>query len=192
MKEIKIMLLNISNIQQLFGQRATAYVIFDGIVNGKKTEIGISYNSLQRKGFDTSAEGLRRLKGCTVTVKDFVDRTTGEISYVVDRVHKSVKAIETNASKDRLVLLNSLNYDLIESEEFQEKSLEIISAAKAKSEQLEKKEILANKRAALLARLASSVGAVVTETPKEEEKPEDTTELEIETPETESTDEVPF
>lgn len=172
----KILILELTNPEQLFGANATAYAMFSASCEGQNIEIGITHNSLRRKGVDTSASELTRLVGCTLTTKDYVDTRTGAITNGDERVQMLLDG------EGRLVLFNSINHSLEFSDVYKHESREITSATNAKLKMEKERELFIAKKQALFARLASRTAsadasvAVPTENQLEQaeaEQPED-------------------
>jgi hypothetical protein len=144
-----ILILELQNVEQLFGGNFTPYAMFTGRVDGENVELGITHNALRRKGYDTSPAGLQRLIGCTLETKDFVDSRTGEMVNGDERVEMVLDG--TN----RLVLFNSVNCNIKVSDVYKQENTELIASTNAKLKIEQDKELRNAKKQALLERLIS-------------------------------------
>lgn len=158
----KLTIVELTNPEQLFGSNLTPYAMFSATCEGNSIEIGITHNSLSRKGYDTDASALNRLVGCTIVTKDFVDSRTGEIVNGDERVDMVLNG------EGRLVLFNSVNHSIVASDIYKQEQLELLATAKAKVTIEKQREILNAKRMAKLAQLASRVPDAPTERKLEE------------------------
>jgi len=148
-----ILILELTNPEQLFGANATPYAMFTASCEGQNFEIGITHNSLRRKGVDVSPAELTRLVGCTLKTKDYVDTRTGAITNGDERVEMVLDG------EGRLVLFNSINHSLEFSDVYKHESREITSATNAKLKMEKERELFIAKKQALFARIASRVAS---------------------------------
>lgn len=155
-------ILELTNPMQLFGARNTAYAMFDANCEGTNVVIGITHNALSRKGYDTSAESLNRLVGFTITTKDFTDQD-GVVVSGDERVDMVLRG------EGRIVLFNSNNCAITQTEEYKQQQLELQGIAKAKVQMDKEREILFAKRQANLARLAGKATPTAPTQSKSEE-----------------------
>lgn len=146
----KLTILELQNPEQLFGANCTSYAMFDASCEGQTVTVGVTHNALSRKGFDTSADALASLQGCVIVTKDSVDSRTGEIVNTDERVDMVLDG--TN----RIVLLNSTNCNIEQSDAYKAEQLELRGIAKAKVQRDKERDALNAKRQAVLARLAST------------------------------------
>lgn len=158
----KLTIVGLTNPTQLFGANFTQYAMFNAVCDGNSIEIGITHNSLTRAGYDTSASALSRLVGCQVVTKDFVDRNTGAIISGDERVEMVLDG------EGRLVLFNSLNHTIEQSETYVEQTLDLLSRTEARVKIEKEREVMNQKRQAILKRLADATPAVPSEAKADE------------------------
>ena len=165
----KLQLLELTNSSQIFGK--SEYAMFTASTeNGDIVEIGITYNSLERQQYDT--DDLNSLVGCSIITKEFKDNQTGELVNPEDRLQM---ILDGDA---RLLLLNSINSRIKQSELYiikqQEKNA--LVNAKVKSE-LKKEKKMQQLEASLERGRIKALAAIKTPEPEfslddEDETPE--------------------
>lgn len=158
----KLTIVGLTNPTQLFGANFTPYAMFNAVCEGNSVEIGITHNSLSRAGYDTAPQSLSRLVGCQVVTKDFVDRNTGAIISGDERVEMVLNG------EGRLVLFNTLNHTIEQSETYREETLDLLSRTDARVKIEKEREIMNQKRQAILKRLADASPVVASEAKAEE------------------------
>lgn len=151
----KLTLVELTNVSQFFGK--SEYAMFLATTqNNQIVECGITHNSLKRKGF--SLDSLNNLVGCHIITKEFTDSRTGELINPEDRIQM---ILDGDA---RLVLFNSINCSVVESEVYKQEKKDFDAAVRAKTnKEVEKEEkmekLMASQQRSLTRALAAAAKA---------------------------------
>lgn len=142
----KLIIVELLNKKQAFGK--SFYAMFDCLTeDSKRVEVGITHNAMFRKGFDE--QDPASIVGCSFVTKEYVDDQTGELVNPEDRLKNILDG------DGRLLLLNSINCNIKESELYKTEQRELKSATASKL----KMEITKAKDAKMLADSLASLQA---------------------------------
>jgi hypothetical protein len=163
---MQLTLIELTNSSQFFGK--SEYAMFLATTpDNQIVELGITHNSLQRKGYDTDNLVELADTGCSVVTKPYTDNQTGEIINPEDRVQM---ILDGDA---RLVLFNSINHSIKTSELYRTAKRELTSSTNAKVKVEMEKERKQSKLQASIERVRAKALASMLEKPATPESLDD-------------------
>lgn len=158
---MQLTLIELKNSSQFFGK--SEYAMFLATTpNNEVVEIGITHNSLTRTGYDISNLVELADSGCIVNTKVYTDNQTGEIINPEDRIQM---ILDGDA---RLVLFNSINHNIRQSEVYKKSQRELISSTNAKVKELREEKVRQTKLQASIERVRAKALASMLQKPAEQ------------------------
>jgi len=163
---MQLTLIELTNQSQFFGKSEYAMFLASTPEN-QIVEIGITHNSLQRKGYDTDNLVELADTGCIVVTKPYTDNQTGEIMNPEDRIQM---ILDGDA---RLCLFNSINHSLRQTELYKKSQRELTSSTNAKVKGLREDKAKEDKLKASIERVRAKAYAAQNQKPATPESLDD-------------------